>query len=164
MTPETAAGRDLSGHVDRFGNIAVDVTIGGGPGAWAATRATGASASPATVAGFLRELADDVERADGGAMTPETTPAVTPETPTPARRETPRGFAVYDEFADRYGNEVRVQKSSSATDDCVWVFAHPAGDSSANASPHLNVEMARRMRDALGVFISEHGGETPDAS
>lgn len=89
-----------------------------------------------------------------------------PET-TPARRETPRGFAVYDEFTDKYGNRVRVQKSSLATDDCVWVFAHPEGDSAENASPHLTVEMARRLRAALGAFISEHtdadGSEAAEA-
>lgn len=50
--------RDLSPQVDRFGSIAVDVTIGGGPGA--TDRVTGASASPQTVAAFLRELADDI--------------------------------------------------------------------------------------------------------
>lgn len=51
-------GRDLRECVDRFGNIAVDVTIGDGPGA--GIRSTGASATPATVAAFLRDLADDV--------------------------------------------------------------------------------------------------------
>lgn len=50
--------RDLSPQVDRFGNVAVHVAIGGGPGA--AERETGASATPQTVAAFLRELADDV--------------------------------------------------------------------------------------------------------
>jgi hypothetical protein len=54
--------RDLREHVDRFGNIAVHVEIGGGPGTGGETRSTGASASPATVARFLSELADDVER------------------------------------------------------------------------------------------------------
>lgn len=56
-------GRDLGPHVDRFGNISVKVEIGGGPGAAPETRGTGASNKPATVAKFLRELADDVERA-----------------------------------------------------------------------------------------------------
>ena len=51
-------GRDLRECLDKFGNIAVDVTIGDGPGA--GVRSTGASAEPATVAGFLRDLADDV--------------------------------------------------------------------------------------------------------
>jgi hypothetical protein len=55
--------RDLAEHVDQFGNIAVDVQVGGGPGAAAQARATGANAPPATVARFLRELADDVDRA-----------------------------------------------------------------------------------------------------
>ncbi len=56
-------GRDLTGCVDRFGNIGVDVEIGSGPGA--ETRFTGASHEPAMVARFLRELADDVERLTG---------------------------------------------------------------------------------------------------
>lgn len=54
-------GRDLSGQLDRFGNLSVEVVLGGGPGA--ARRETGASAKPATVAQFLRDLAADVERA-----------------------------------------------------------------------------------------------------
>jgi hypothetical protein len=55
--------RDLAEHVDRFGNISVSVEIGGGPGTTVTPRPTGASASPPAVARFLRELADDVERA-----------------------------------------------------------------------------------------------------
>ena len=55
--------RDLSEFVSRFGHIAVDVEIRmpgnrGGP-----SRSTGAANTPAIVARFLRELADDVERA-----------------------------------------------------------------------------------------------------
>jgi hypothetical protein len=53
-------GRDLRRCLDKFGHISVDVEIGGGPGA--GRHSTGASAKPATVARFLRELADDVER------------------------------------------------------------------------------------------------------
>lgn len=56
-------GRDLSEQVDRFGNISVDVRIGGGPES--AERSTGASAAPATVACFLRDLADDIDRLAG---------------------------------------------------------------------------------------------------
>ena len=54
--------RDLAGHVDRFGHIAVAVEIGGGPGTAEDKRGTGASASPRMIARFLRDLADDVER------------------------------------------------------------------------------------------------------
>jgi hypothetical protein len=55
--------RDLTEHVDRFGNISVAVEIGGGPGAAPEMRPTGANATPSTVARFLRDLADDVQRA-----------------------------------------------------------------------------------------------------
>jgi hypothetical protein len=34
------------------------------------------------------------------------------------RSTTDRGFAVYDEFTDRYGHEVRVVESSLATEAC----------------------------------------------
>lgn len=56
----TAPGRDLRPQVDGFGNISVAVVIGGGD---VEPRETGASSTPAAVARFLRELADDVERA-----------------------------------------------------------------------------------------------------
>jgi hypothetical protein len=56
--------RDLSRCIDEFGNISVDVTIGGGPGA--GEHATGFSALPRVVAKSLRELADDIEQADRG--------------------------------------------------------------------------------------------------
>jgi hypothetical protein len=65
--------RDLHEHVDQFGNIAVDVEIGGGPGAWPEKRATGASASPAMVARFLRDLADDLARAGEPCPSPSRT-------------------------------------------------------------------------------------------
>ncbi len=64
----TTGGRDLRDCVDRFGNIGADVMIGGGPCA-AEEWPTGASAPPATVAAFLRDLADDVARA-GQPATP----------------------------------------------------------------------------------------------
>jgi hypothetical protein len=56
----STGGRDLSRCVDQFGNISVEAKVGGGPGA--GTHETGASAKPAIVARFLRDLADDVER------------------------------------------------------------------------------------------------------
>lgn len=58
-------GRDLSECLDKFGNIAVDVVIGHGPGA--GKRETGASAKPAVVARFLRDLAGDVQRLSAAA-------------------------------------------------------------------------------------------------
>lgn len=69
------------------------------------------------------------------------------------RETTERGFAIYAQFTDRYGAKVRVQESSLATDSCVWVFAQePNGHL---ASPHLTVDMARQLRDALSEFIAD---------
>ena len=59
----TRITRDLTPYINHFGHIAVDVTIGRAPGVNVEPRTTGASAEPATVAGFLRELADDIEAA-----------------------------------------------------------------------------------------------------
>lgn len=69
------------------------------------------------------------------------------------RSATPRGFTIYDQLTDTHGCRVRVQQSSSALSDCAWVFCEAADGS--DASPHLNVEQARRVRDALSAFITE---------
>lgn len=73
MTSRVTPTRDLREHVDRFGNISVHAEIGGGPGAAAETRPTGANATPATAARFLRDLADDVERAGEPCPSPSPT-------------------------------------------------------------------------------------------
>lgn len=80
-----------------------------------------------------------------------------------ARRVTARGFDVYDEFADSYGNWVRVQRSSAAIlydgdlnaveDSWVWIFSEREG---ASNPPHLSIAQARRLRDALNTFIREN--------
>jgi len=99
----------------------------------------------------------------------------------PDRSTTPRGFTVYDQLTDTYGATVRVQQSSAAMHGArVWIFAeHPkemlttedlalfaaAGidirevRADIAASPHLDVEQAKRVRDALDVFIRENEGE-----
>ncbi len=53
-----APPRDLAPHLDQFGHISVDVIVGREPH----ERITGANAIPSTVAKFLRDLAEDVER------------------------------------------------------------------------------------------------------
>jgi hypothetical protein len=88
---------------------------------------------------------------------------------------TERGFAVYDEFTDTYGSKVRVQESSSAEGPRVWIFArHEKPDPTLNdvirqqlgrdpadlavmltPSPHLDLEQAKRLRNALDAFIAE---------
>jgi hypothetical protein len=74
---------------------------------------------------------------------------------------TERGFAIYVEFVDTYGSNVRVQESSAASEPKVWIFCDRSrgyasddlgGDRQA-ATPHLSVEQARCVRDALDEFI-----------
>jgi len=92
------------------------------------------------------------------------------------RSHTERGFTIYDQFTDSYGHPVRVQESSNAIGAHVWIFAEPDRDylkpeeralfaahgidphelgCRLSASPHLDVEQAERVRDALDAFIFE---------
>lgn len=72
------------------------------------------------------------------------------------RYVTDRGFAIYDEFVDRYGSEVRVQKGSLASEPTVWIFAKCHADACGPDAAHLTVEQAKRVRDALDAFIAEN--------
>jgi hypothetical protein len=72
--------RDLSEFVSRFGHIAVDVEVSTPGNRGGVPRSTGASNTPAAVARFLRELADDVERA---------------QSPSPDREDSPLDAAGY---------------------------------------------------------------------
>ena len=65
-----------------------------------------------------------------------------------------RGFAIYKRFADTYGNEIRIQESSSATNNCVWVICK--NENGNDSSPHLNVEQAKLLIEWLQEFINEH--------
>ena len=67
------------------------------------------------------------------------------------RSKTDRGFAVYDELTDRYGATISVQESSLATEPCCWIFC-----TGGTGTPHLTLDQARRVRDALNVFITEN--------
>jgi len=73
---------------------------------------------------------------------------------------TARGFADYATLTDLNGGEVIVRQSSLATDEAVWIFWHETDQTRAagysKGSPHLNVEMARRVVAALNEFIGEH--------
>jgi hypothetical protein len=73
----------------------------------------------------------------------------------PNRSTTERGFTIYDQFTDTYGSKVRVQESSIATEPRCWIFTDAASSMAATTVPHLNVEQAKRVRDALDAFITE---------
>ena len=71
---------------------------------------------------------------------------------------TDRGFAVFENFVDLYDNKVRVQASSLANIDAVWIFCDPGEKWIANCKrigedtpphSHLNVEQAKKVIAAL---------------
>jgi hypothetical protein len=67
---------------------------------------------------------------------------------------TPRGFAVYLELEDTYGNKIRIQESSSAEGPHIWLFCESMSDQQKGASPHLNLMQAEAVRDALDRAIA----------
>lgn len=78
------------------------------------------------------------------------------------RKKTVRGFNIYSEFKDSYGNAVTVQESSSANRAC-WIFVKNkdgkdvvdcigALDNRQSVSPHLTPAQARRLAKALLKF------------
>jgi hypothetical protein len=69
-------------------------------------------------------------------------------------KHTQRGFAIYADFKDYDGINIRVQESSLATKRCVWIqneVVHHLGESIGNA--HLTVAMAKRVIKALQAFV-----------
>jgi hypothetical protein len=77
----------------------------------------------------------------------------------PNRSVTSRGFDTYDEFRDSYGAAVTVRQSSAASGAHVWLFAEGGGVDRNDGAAHLTVDQARRVRDALDVFIAECGDD-----
>lgn len=62
-----------------------------------------------------------------------------------------RGFGIYTEFKDLYGNNVVVKQSSSAQHDACWIFCNDPADKNSPA-PHLSRAQARRVAAALLRF------------
>lgn len=71
------------------------------------------------------------------------------------RTRTARGFVIYDEIETSYGHTVRVQESSAAIAPHCWLFVGDSKRSPGTHSPHLTVEQAVRIRDALTRFIDD---------
>lgn len=69
-------------------------------------------------------------------------------------KKTARGFNVYSEFRDTYGQKIAVVESSAATQHCVWIQteARPSEPEAQNNFPHLNKVQARRVAKALLKF------------
>ena len=65
-----------------------------------------------------------------------------------------RGFAIYLETKDTYGQAVRVKQSSAACVDAVWIFCKSKED--VESSPHLDIDGAKEVIAALQAFVQEH--------
>ncbi len=69
-------------------------------------------------------------------------------------KRTHRGFAIYTEFQDEAGTEVRVQRSSAIGSRRCWVFAqkrNPIGNV-VDTPAYLSPKEARRLAGALLRF------------
>ena len=79
----------------------------------------------------------------------------------PNRSRSERGFACYDALTDTYGAVVQVTQSSAARfegdDDGPWVWIMVDGGrvDQNRGSAHLGPVEARRVRDALNVWLAE---------
>lgn len=64
---------------------------------------------------------------------------------------TDRGFSIWTRFKDTYGNDVRVQTSSAAFKDRVWIFINGIGgqDPDNDGAAHLSPNQARELAGAL---------------
>jgi hypothetical protein len=68
--------------------------------------------------------------------------------------KTERGFS-RTEFVDRYGSKCSLQKSSLATEDCVWFGVHESFVKTQNSSTrmHLTQEMVKELLPFLKRFV-----------
>lgn len=72
---------------------------------------------------------------------------------------TGRGFYDYAEVTDDRQAKVTVRESSAASGPHVWLFCDSSAayrdNNPGEASLHLNPEQARKVRDALTVFLEQ---------
>ena len=69
-------------------------------------------------------------------------------------KRTQRGFAIFTQFKDLYGKDVRVQMSSLATRRAVWIFPEVTVHlGEPQAGVHLSVAQAKRVIKALQAFV-----------
>lgn len=74
--------------------------------------------------------------------------------------KTNRGFAIA-RFSDRYDNKCSLQKSSLATEDCIWLGVDETAEGEkVNQRMHLTRQQAIDLLPALATFIAT--GELPD--
>jgi hypothetical protein len=69
--------------------------------------------------------------------------------------KTERGWKLYAKFVDKYGSEIRVQESSIVGRPCVWIFADNDPKVFEKPKPHLTVENAKQLIEALQSFVED---------
>jgi Trm5-related predicted tRNA methylase len=69
--------------------------------------------------------------------------------------ETPAddGPRLYGEITTRYGHTILVKESSFADEPRAWLFITDSPTSKEHA-PHLSIEDAKALRDALDQFVT----------
>jgi len=74
---------------------------------------------------------------------------------------TERGFSIYGKVIDSRGCEVSVQESSAAGGPYIYLFTKDLKGvyRGQEPSPHLSVEQATVLRDALDLFIQRNTPE-----
>ena len=60
-----------------------------------------------------------------------------------------RGFIIYGQLSDTKGSIVRVQESSSAECDAIWIFCDNFNPAYKDPSPHLNKEQVADLIELL---------------
>lgn len=90
-------------------------------------------------------------------------PSESPATKRGERSFTPRGFENYCEIIDQRGRTVTVRESSQAGEGWVWIFCQDASGADGQLhlgkwqsySPHLSIDNARDVVDALNRWIAD---------
>lgn len=73
------------------------------------------------------------------------------------KKNTSRGFGMYD-FTDRYEQKCTLQKSSLATEDCIWLGVNNSGPQMGNKDidhgrMHLSQEQVEALLPILKKFV-----------
>lgn len=63
-----------------------------------------------------------------------------------------RGF-LRSEFIDRYGNKCSLQKSSLATEDCIWLGVHEDFNGGDSSRMHLTRDNVAELLPYLQKFV-----------
>ena len=80
-----------------------------------------------------------------------------PKKTKPVIERNARGFKIYGRVKDTHGSTVtlRVQESSAAGKECVWIFTEHPSPNYRDPEPHLSVEGAIELARILHLFVDD---------